>query len=102
MPAVKHCGGLQEARYISALAALHDIKVSPHNPSRPVSTAASAHLCAGMPNFDILEYQWGKVEWRGNLISPPERFQNSYLAVPDQPEFGIKLNDAIVTQHLEI
>lgn len=102
MPDVKHCGGLQEARNISALAALHHIKVSPHNPSGPVSTAASAHLCAGMPNFDILEYQWGEVEWRGDLISPPERFQNGYLAVPDQPGLGIELNDAGVTQHLEL
>ena len=55
-----------------------------------------------MPNIDILEYQWGEVEWRGDLISPPERFQNGYLAVPDQPGVGIELNDAVVTQHLEL
>ena len=91
--------GVQSISYSEAH---FDIKVSPHNPSGPVSTAASAHLCAGMPNIDILEYQWGEVEWRGDLISPPERFQNGYLAVPDQPGLGIELNDAVVTQHLEL
>jgi galactonate dehydratase len=99
MPDVKHCGGLQEARSIAALAALHGVSVSPHNPSGPVATLASAQLCAGMPNFEILEYQWGEVAWRGDLIEPPERFQDGALAVPDGPGFGIELNDRLVTEH---
>lgn len=99
MPDVKHCGGLQEARSIAALAALHGVAVSPHNPSGPVATFASAHLCAGMPNFDILEYQWGEVSWRGDLVEPPERFDDGNLAVPDGPGFGITLNDRLVAEH---
>ena len=56
MPDVKHCGGLTEARRIAAIADLHDVAVSPHNPSGPVATAASVQLCAAMSNFDILEH----------------------------------------------
>ena len=99
MPDVKHCGGLQEARRIAALAELYDIAVSPHNPSGPVATAASVQLCAGMPNFDVLEYQWGEVAWRGELVDPPERFQNGQIAVTDRPGLGIELNDALVREH---
>ena len=99
MPDVKHCGGLQEGRNIAALAGLHNVAVSPHNPSGPVSTFASVQLCAGMPNFDILEYQWGEVDWRGDLVTPPERFESGAIAVPDGPGFGIELNDTLVREH---
>ncbi len=102
MPDVKHCGGLQEGRNIAALAAaaLHNVAVSPHNPSGRVSTFASAQLCAGMPNFDILEYQWGEVDWRSDLVTPPERFENGTIAVPDGPGLGVELNDRLVREHL--
>ena len=99
MPDVKHCGGLQEARHIAALADLYDVAVSPHNPSGPVATAASVQLCAGMPNFDILEYQWGEVSWRGELVDPPERFEAGQIALTDRPGLGVELNDALVREH---
>ena len=99
MPDVKHCGGLTEARRIAAIADLHDVAVSPHNPSGPVATAASVQLCAAMSNFDILEHQWGEVSWRGDLLDPPERFENGRIRVPDAPGFGIELNETVVRAH---
>ena len=83
MPDVKHCGGLLEARKIAAVAELDGVAVSPHNPSGPVATAASAQLCAGLPNFEILEMQWGEAAWRGDLVDPPERFEEGTIAVPE-------------------
>ena len=100
MPDVKHCGGLQEARNIAALANLHGgIEVSPHNPAGPVSTAASAQLCAGIPNFKVLEYQWGEVEWRHELVTPAEVFRGGQIQVSDRPGFGIELNDKSIRAH---
>ncbi len=99
MPDVKHCGGLLEARKIAAVAELDGIAVSPHNPSGPVATAASAQLCAGLPNFEILEMQWGEAAWRGDLVLPPERFENGSIAVPDGPGLGVELNDAVTREH---
>jgi len=99
MPDVKHCGGLTEARRIAAIADLYGVAVSPHNPSGPVATAASVQLCAAMSNFDILEHQWGEVPWRGDLLDPPERFENSRIIVPDAPGFGVELNETMVREH---
>ncbi len=99
MPDVKHCGGLHEARKIAAVAELDGVAVSPHNPSGPVATAASAQLCAGLPNFEILEMQWGEAAWRGDLVEPPERFENGSIAVPEGPGLGVELNDAVVRQN---
>ncbi|MCY3964809.1 MAG: mandelate racemase/muconate lactonizing enzyme family protein [Acidobacteria bacterium] len=98
MPDVKHCGGLLEARKIAAVAELDGIAVSPHNPSGPVATAASAQLCAGLPNFEILEMQWGEAAWRGDLVDPPERFENGSIAVPGGPGLGVELNQAVLRE----
>ena len=99
MPDVKHCGGLHEARKIAAIAELDGVAVSPHNPSGPVATAASAQLCAGLPNFEILEMQWGEAAWRGDLVEPPERFENGSIAVPEGPGLGVELNEAVAREH---
>ncbi len=99
MPDVKHCGGLHEARKIAAIAELDGVAVSPHNPSGPVATAASAQLCAGLANFEILEMQWGEAGWRGDLVEPPERFENGSIAVPEGPGLGVELNDAVAREH---
>lgn len=93
MPDVKHCGGLLELTHIAAAADGEGVMVSPHNPSGPVSTAASIQVAAGMRNFSFLELQYGEVEWRGELLTPRERFVNGQIAVPDGPGFGIALDE---------
>lgn len=93
MPDVKHCGGLLELSRIAAMASTESIDVAPHNPSGPVSTAASVQICAGMKNFNYLELQYGETEWRSEVIRPRERFVQGMIDVPDRPGFGIDLDD---------
>jgi galactonate dehydratase len=99
MPDVKHCGGLLEMTRIAAMARADGIEVAPHNPSGPVSTAASVQICAGMANFRLLELQWGEVAWRRELIDPEESFESGSIRVPALPGFGIRLNDRIAKSH---
>ena len=99
MPDVKHCGGILEGRNISALADLEGVKVAPHNPSGPVATAASTQWCATIPNFDILEYQWNEVPWRGQLLIPEERFVKGAIVAHSAPGFGIELDDRVARAH---
>ena len=99
MPDVKHCGGMWEAIKISSLAETFNVLVSPHNPSGPISTAASVALCAALPNFDILEYQWGEQLWRATLIEPTETFSNGTIAVSDRAGYGITLNQRVLEEH---
>ena len=101
MPDVKHCGGLLEGKKIAAVAELDGVAVSPHNPSGPVATAASVQLCAGLSNVSILEFAWGEVPWRAELIDPPEQFVKGRIRVPDGPGFGIELNDKEVARHAQ-
>ncbi len=99
MPDVKHCGGITELGKIATVAELDGVLVSPHNPSGPVGTMASAQVCARLSNFDVLEYQWNEAPWRGDLVDPPERFENGILQVPDGPGIGVTLNDALAREH---
>jgi galactonate dehydratase len=100
MPDVKHCGGLLELTRIAAVAERDGVAVAPHNPSGPVSTAASVQVCAVLKNFRLLEFQWGEAPWRHEVIAPTERFENGFIQVPDRPGLGIALNDAVVRAHL--
>jgi galactonate dehydratase len=96
MPDVKHCGGLLELTRIAAMAAEEGILVAPHNPSGPISTAASVQVCAGMKNVNYLELQYGEVGWRSDVVSPVERFVDGTIEIPDRPGFGISLNDDVI------
>jgi galactonate dehydratase len=100
MPDVKHCGGLLELTHIAAMADADGVAVAPHNPSGPVSTAATVQVCAGLRNFRLLEFQWGEAPWRHDVLEPPEQFVNGSIAVPARPGFGVELNDRVVRAHL--
>lgn len=91
LPDVKHVGGLLGLKKIAALAEARNVMVTPHNPSGPVATAASVQCMASVPNFAILEYAWGEVEWRASLISPPETIVNGFIDVPHRPGLGAQL-----------
>jgi galactonate dehydratase len=96
MPDVKHCGGLLELTRIAAVAATEGIAVAPHNPSGPVSTAASVQACAGGTSVNYLELQYGEVDWRQDVLVPPEQFEGGRIRVPDRPGFGVALNEATI------
>ena len=60
MPDVKHCGGLLELTRIAAMAQAEDVEVSPHNPSGPVSTAASVQVCAVLTELPAARASMGR------------------------------------------
>lgn len=99
MPDVKHCGGLSELQAIAAAARLKQLLIAPHNPSGPVATVATAHAVCTIPNYLILEYAWGEVDWRADLITPREPIQDGYLMLSDAPGLGYRLDDAVVDAH---
>lgn len=92
LPDVKHVGGLLGLKKIATLAETTNVKVTPHNPSGPVATAASVQCMAGIQNFGILEYAWGEVDWRSRLVDPPEQINEGFIELPTQAGLGITLN----------
>jgi len=99
MPDVKHAGGLLETKNIAEAARLNQLLVAPHNPSGPVASVASGHVCASLRNFYILEYAWGEVDWRAQLLEPAEQIVDGHLLLSDAPGLGHRLNMATVDAH---
>lgn len=91
LPDVKHVGGLLGLKKIAALAETTNVKVTPHNPSGPVATAASVQCMASVPNFGILEYAWGEVDWRSTLVDPPEQIIDGFIELSTRSGLGISL-----------
>ena len=99
MPDLKYCGGMLELKKIAAMAEAAGVPVAPHGPASPVGNVAAAHVCVGLPNFQILEYAYGEVPWRAELVDPPETIENGYLTLSHRPGLGITLNERTVKRH---
>jgi galactonate dehydratase len=91
--------GLTEARKICELAAHYDVMFSPHNYMSPLATLINAHLCAAMPNFEILEIDMDDVPWKWDLIDQPLDIREGMLTVPDRPGLGANIREDVVAQH---
>ena len=87
---VKHVGGVRALNQICRLAADKGIAFAPHNPSGPISTAASAHVCAANENANLLEFPFGEVAWR-NEFAAAETIRDQQITV-DGPGLGVSLN----------
>ena len=92
MPDVKYCGGMYELKKIAALAEAAGLRVAPHGPASPVGNMAAVHVCATLPNFEILELAFGEVPWRAETVVPAEEVRGGSLTVPDRPGIGYEMN----------
>jgi galactonate dehydratase len=99
MPDVKVCGGMLEMKKIAALAEGAGLIASSHGPASPVGNVAAAHVIATIPNFNILEFSYGEVPWRAELVDPPEQIIDSALVLSKRPGLGVELNDKIAEKY---
>lgn len=91
MPDVKHAG-LAGALAIARHAASRGARVSLHNPTGPIATAASLHVAAVLASSSLLEFAYDELPGRGSLVTPPERPRNGTLVVPPGPGLGVALD----------
>ena len=93
------CGGLSGSKKVAALAEANHIKVIPHNPLSPVSTAACVQLDACIPNFALQEYTGESEPPKSELLVEPLRLEDGYLVVPEGPGLGIELNESAIAKY---
>lgn len=99
MPDITRCGGPSEMKRIATMAEAYNIMVAPHNPNGPLSTLASAHVCAAIPNFFRQEFMFNDVPWRDEVISKPLDVRNGRLYLDDTPGLGVELIDDVMNAH---
>lgn len=93
-PDVCLVGGLSGSKKVAAMAEAQHVKVIPHNPLSPVSTAACVQLDACIPNFALQEYTGEHMEPKVDLIENPIELKDGYLTVPTGPGLGITLSES--------
>lgn len=96
MPDLQKTGGLGEGQRIANLANLYYTPFAPHMVASFLGAMASAHVCASVPNFLILE-------WQSYFHTDPmfkeivhydgEWVQNSFITLSEKPGIGVEINE---------
>ena len=60
--------GLAESLKIAAMADVYEVNVAPHNFYGHLCSAISAHFCAIVPNFRVMEIDIDSVPWRDEFV----------------------------------
>lgn len=96
MPDLQKCGGLGEGQRIANLANLYYTPFAPHMVASFLGCMASAHVCASVPNFLILEWQSyfhtdpmfkEIVHYDGDWV------KDSFITLSEKPGIGVEINE---------
>ncbi len=95
MPDLQKAGGLGEGQRIANLAHLYYKPFAPHMVASYLGAMASAHVCAAVPNFLVMEWQ---IYFHTNkMFSEIVDFEGSmvvegFMPVSDRPGIGVDIN----------
>ncbi len=95
---VTHCG-IMESKKIAAMAEAYHIPFCPHNPSGPLSNAATLQLAACVPNFYMLETMSSDVPFRKDVANETVIFENGCMGIPELPGLGVDINEEEIAKH---
>ncbi len=99
MPDITRCGGPSEMKRMATMMEAYNVLLAPHNPNGPLSTLASAHVCASIPNFFRQEFMFNDVSWCDEIISHPIEINNGILHLSNRPGLGVDLIEAEMEKH---
>ncbi len=91
--------GILESMKIAAMAEAYEVNCAPHNFYGHLSTLMSAHFCAAIPNFRIMEIDIDDVPWKDDLVTRPPVIENGHLVLPTAPGWGADVNEDAVRRH---
>ena len=92
-PDVVNCGGLSQARKMSAIAEAHYVGIAPHNPNGAMCSVASLHLAASIPNFFMMETIGSEEDASlfGEVVDQPLVMEDGHWLLPETPGLGMNL-----------
>ena len=91
--------GLLEATRMAIMADAYEVNVASHNFNGPLANIMSAHFCAAIPNFRIMEFDADEVPWKAKLLTKPYVIENGDFLLPTGPGWGTAVNEAIIRAH---
>jgi galactonate dehydratase len=91
--------GILEAMKIAAMAETYEVNVAPHNFNGHLGTLMSAHFCAAVPNFQVMEIDVDDVPWKDALLTQPPTIAAGELLIPIGAGWGAEINEDAVRAH---
>ena len=91
--------GILESMKIAAMADAYEINVAPHNFNGHIGSLMSAHFCAAVPNFRVMEIDIEDVPWKDELVSVPPVIEDGHLLIPTGAGWGAEVNEDVVRAH---
>jgi galactonate dehydratase len=99
MPDVKYVGTLEAMLRIAARAARGAAACAPHNPSGPISHAASLHVSAAMADFLVLEMQFDESPHFDALVAGAlPRVIDGAIVAPTGPGLSVAIDPAALAR----
>jgi galactonate dehydratase len=101
MPDITRCGGPSEMKRMATMMEVYNVLLAPHNPNGPLSTLASAHVCASVPNFFRQEFMFNDVPWRDTVIDHPiaPMITEGKLRLSERGGLGVDLVESEMEKH---
>jgi galactonate dehydratase len=59
----------------------------------------SAHFCAAIPNFRIMEIEIDDVPWKDDPVTEPPRIVHGRLIMPTKPGWDADIHEDMVKKH---
>jgi galactonate dehydratase len=84
---------------IAAMADAYEVNVAPHNFNGHLGSLMSAHLCAAIPNFRVMEIDIEDVPWKDDLVTPVPKIDAGELLLPTGPGWGVEVNEEVIKAH---
>ena len=91
--------GVLESLRIATLADAYEVNVAPHNFCGDLASLMSAHLCAAIPNYRIMEFEVDDVPWKSDFVTHPPIVDKGEMIVPTRPGWGADINEEAVRAH---
>jgi galactonate dehydratase len=104
MPDLQKTGGLGEGQRIANLANLYYVPFAPHMVASYLGAMASAHVCASVPNFLILEWQiyFHREPMFKEIVSfDGPMVDKGFIPLSEKPGIGVEINEDGMRQYAQ-
>ena len=91
--------GILESVKVAAMADAYEVNVAPHNFNGHLGSLISAHFCAVVPNFNVMEIDIDDIRWKDDIFTVPPVIENGDFLLPTGPGWGADVNEEFVRAH---
>jgi galactonate dehydratase len=91
--------GILESYKVAAMCDAYEVNVAPHNFNGHIGSLMSAHLCAAIPNFRVMEIDIEDVPWKDDLVSVVPKIEHGELLLPTGIGWGADVNEDAIKAH---